>query len=398
MDCRSLDCGTLPVSANVSHFQGESGVAEYHLTMHPTEDGSIETQLEWLANAYQSALDSMGLGPQTAVLRRFFCTDLLNYAPALEAQPFANPSTAGEPCAVSWIGQPPMAPARVALWAYHISDPHAELDKAQDGASLTLQRGALSHHWTTGVTHADGVAQTTSETSYEQTRDILEHYGAFLRARNLTLAGNVVRTWFFVKDVDANYEGLVASRREFFAEHGLTPDTHFIASTGIDGTSANADALVAMDAYAVSGLRPEQVEYLEALDHLSPTHVYGVTFERATSVAYRDRKHVIISGTASIDSQGNILHPGDVSRQLGRTIENVEALLKQAGATLQDLCQLIVYVRDPSDHELACQQIREHFGAMPLEVVLAPVCRPGWLIELEGLAIIPAHRPELPLF
>lgn len=392
MDFRSLDCGALPVSANLSRFQGQSGVDEYHLTMHPTEYGSIETQLEWMLRAYQIALDSMGLGAETAVLRRFFCTDLLNHAAALEAQPFSNPRNVDEPCAVSWVCQPPIPPARVALWAYHIRDPHSELDKAQEGTSLTLKRGELSHHWTTGVTH------TTSETSYEQTRGIFEQYDAFLRGRNLTIADNVLRTWFFVQDVDANYSGLVAARREFFAKHGLTPDTHFIASTGIGGTCTNVAAKVAMDAYAVSGLRPGQVEYLEALDHLSPTHVYGVTFERATSVAYRDRRHVIISGTASIDSQGNILHPGNVSRQLDRTIENIEALLKQADATLEDLCLLIAYVRDPSDHKVACQQIRERFGDAPLEVVVAPVCRPGWLVEVEGLAIIPARKPELPMF
>lgn len=392
MECRSLDCGALPVTVNVSHFQGQSGVDEFHLTLRPTEYGSTETQLEWVLRAHQSALDALGLSARTAVLRRFFCSDLVNQADALVDRPFSNRRNVDEPCAVSWVRQPPIPPAKVALWAYHISDPECELDKAREGTSLTLHRGELSHHWTTGV------IPTTSETSYEQTRDIFEQYDAFLREWNLTIADHVLRTWLFVQDVDANYSGLVDARREFFAEHGLTPDTHFIASTGIDGGCANVGAKVAMDAYAVSGLRPEQVEYLEALEHLSPTHAYGVTFERATSVAYRDRKHVIISGTASIDSQGKILHPGNMSRQLDRTIENIEALLKQAGATLEDLCQLIAYVRDPGDHEAALRQMRERFGDVPLEVVVAPVCRPGWLIEVEGLAIVPACKPALPVF
>ncbi len=200
------------------------------------------------------------------------------------------------------------------------------------------------------------------------------------------------------KDIDANYQGLVSARREFFAEQGLSPDTHFIASTGVEGSSTNVDAKVVMDAYAVSGVRPGQVEYLKALDHLGPTYDYGVTFERATSVAYRDRKQVFISGTASIGPQGNILFPGNVYRQLDRTIENIEALLGHAGATLEDMCVLIAYIRDPSDHAVLWHEMRERFGDVPIEIVVAPVCRPGWLVEVEGLAIVPAFEPELPPF
>ena len=388
----SIGSLTVPVSVNVSRFEGQSGVDEYHLVVLPTEYESFDTQLEWVSLAYREALDSLGLDTQTAVLRRFFCSDLSNQKAALEARPFSNPRNADQPCAISWAGQAPVPPAEVALWAYHVSDPNGELDKIQDGASLTLTRGDISHHWTTGINCLTG------NTSYDQTRGIFKEYDAFLRARGLSLADNVIRTWLFVQDIDANYQGLVIARREFFAERGLTPDTHFIASSGIEGRHADVAAKVSMDAYAISGVRSEQIEFLAALDHLSPTHFYGVTFERGTSVAYRDRKHVIISGTASIDHRGNILYPGDVSRQLDRTIENIEALLKQAGAALEDMCAFIAYVRDPSDQAIARQQMRDRFGDVPLEVFVAPVCRPGWLIEVEGNAIVAASNPALPDF
>jgi enamine deaminase RidA (YjgF/YER057c/UK114 family) len=283
-------------------------------------------------------------------------------------------------------------PLKVALWAYHINDPECELRKTIEDTTLTLERGDLAHHWTTGLT------QPGTDGSYDQTRAIFEHYDDVLASRRMTLFDNAVRTWIYVKDVDANYMGMVDARREFFAEQGLTPDTHFVASTGIEGAYAELKACVTMDAYAIGGLQPGQVEFLSALDHLSHTHVYGVTFERATSVAYRDRKHILISGTASIDRDGEILFPGDVMRQLDRTIENMEALLKQRGATLRDMCVFTVYVRDPSDHQVAWQHMRERFGDAPIEVVVAPVCRPGWLIEAEGHAVVPASNPDLPVF
>jgi enamine deaminase RidA (YjgF/YER057c/UK114 family) len=392
MDYCTHDCGNLSASVNISHFQGRSGVDEYHLIVRPTEYGSIDVQLEWLLRAYRSALDAIGLGTGTAILRRFFCSDLVNQAAAMKASPISNPGGGDVSCALSWVGQPPVPPAKVTLWAYHIRDPKAELEKVREGTHLALRRGELSHHWTTGITCPTG------ETSYGQTRGVFERYDALLAKQGLSLADNVIRTWLFVRDIDANYQGLVAARREFFAECGLTPDTHFIASSGIEGASADVAAGVAMDAYAISGVRPDQIEYLAAPDHLSPTQTYGVTFERGTSVAYRDRTHVIISGTASIDHHGNILYPGDVSRQLDRTLDNIDALLKQAGAALEDMCVFIVYLRDPSDHAVARRRMQDRFGDAPIEILVAPVCRPGWLIEVEGMAVIPASNPTLPLF
>jgi len=392
MKCHCFNSEIMPATVSISHFRGKSGVDEYHLIVRPTEHESIEAQLDWVFRTYQDALDSIGLNTQTAVFRRFFCSDLINQAGALEARPFSNPKNQDEPCAVSWVCQSPLPPAKVSLWAYHISDPDCKLDKAQQGASLILGRGELSHCWTTGLTCPG------AETPYSQTRGIFEEYDAFLRAHGMTLADNLIRTWLYVQNIDANYHGLVTARKEFFAEHGLTPDTHFIASTGIEGTSANPAAKILLDAYAIRGVRPNQIRFLSALDHLSPTHLYGVTFERGTSIAYRDRKHILISGTASIDHQGKIMHEGDLSRQIDRTVENVEALLTPAGATLKDMCVLIAYVRDPGDQAIVWERIRERFGDIPMETIVAPVCRPGWLVEIEGMAIIPKQSPDLPPF
>ncbi len=392
MKCHSFNSETLPATVSISRFRGQSGTDEYHLIVRPTEHDSIDAQLDRVSRVYQDALDSIGLDTQTAVFRRFFCSDLINQTGALAARSFSNPQNHDEPCAVSWVCQSPLAPAKVSLWAYHISDADCKLDKTLQGASLILGRGELSHCWTTGLTHPAG------ETPYSQTRGTFEEYEAFLRARGMTLADNLIRTWLFVQNIDANYQGMVAARKEFFVEHGLTPETHFVASTGIEGTSANPASKILLDAYAIGGVRQEQIKYLSALDHLSPTQLYGVTFERGTSIAYRDRKHIFLSGTASIDHKGKILHEGDLSGQIDRTVENVEALLEPAGATLKDMCVLIAYVRDPGDQAVVWQQIRERFGDIPMETIVAPVCRPKWLVEVEGMAIIPVSAPELPAF
>ena len=385
-------CETAPAAVQVSCFRGDGGVSEYHLLVRPTESAGIDVQLDWIARAYHGALAAHGLGAGTALFRRFLCSDLVSQAPALAARSLSSRESPDEPCAVSWINQPPAPPARVAMWAYHVSDPTRPLDKRLDGPTLTWNRDGLSHLWTTGIACPD------SGTAGEQTRAVFREYAALLRSRSLSLADHAIRTWLFVQNIDANYEDVTAARRECFRKHGLTADTHFIASTGIEGTGADPRALVTLDAYAIAGVQANQIKFLAAPDHLGPTHVYGVTFERGTAVAYRDRTHVIISGTASIDPQGQILHAGDVSPQLDRALENVSALLRGAGATLRDMGVLIAYVRNPADQALVHERLRQRCGPVPIEVVVASICRPGWLVEVEGMAVIGTSRPELPAF
>ena len=170
----------------------------------------------------------------------------------------------------------------------------------------------------------------------------------------------------------------------------LTEKTHYIASTGIEGRHASPSVLVQMDAYAINGIVPEQIQYLYAPTHLNSTYEYGVTFERGTAVTYGDRKHIFISGTASIDNQGGILYPNDIVKQTERMFENIEVLLEEAGATCEDIVQSVTYLRDAADYKVVDNYIRTHHPNLPHLIVLAPVCRPGWLIETECMAIAPA--------
>ena len=210
----------------------------------------------------------------------------------------------------------------------------------------------------------------------------------------MTLADNCVRTWFFVRDVDVNYQGVVDARREKFDSCGLTPKTHYIASTGIEGKPDRRDVFVRMDAYSVEGLSEGQQQYLYARDYLNPTYEYGVTFERGVRVDYGDRSHIFISGTASIDNRGRVVHAGDVRRQTERMWENVEALLKEAGCTFDDLGQMIVYLRDVADYTVVKGMYDERFPDTPRVFVYAPVCRPGWLIEMECMGVKSLENKE----
>ena len=215
---------------------------------------------------------------------------------------------------------------------------------------------------------------------------LLDDLSSALQAHGMTLQDDCVRTWLFVQNIDVNYKGVVDGRNSVFDRHGLTCDTHFISSTGIEGRTLNHANKVMLDAVAVKGIGVEQ-QYLYGASHLNRTSEYGVRFERGTVVRYPDFKHVFISGTASIDNKGQVMYPGDIVRQTGRMIENVEVLLAESGCSFNDVPAITVYLRDPSDYAVVKQILAERFPEHPLIVTLAPVCRPGWLIEMECVAI-----------
>lgn len=358
-------------TVEISCFSRPTGVKEYHVMVHAMRpEQTFQEQLDAVLTTYYQLLRT-NLPGASSVLKRYFLSDAANqYAQLLASVPEVPA------CACSVVEQAPLNGTKVGLWAYLLSDIGA------GNFSAGLYR--VKHN---GYTHLWGASSTAvAPTSEEQTSLLLNDYVVQLLSNGGRLAKNCIRTWLFVQNVDVNYGGVVKARNELFYTQGLTDKTHFISSTGINGRNADPTSLVQLDTYAVVGLKPEQIKFLYAPTHLNPTYEYGVSFERGTRVDYGDRRQVFISGTASIDNKGNILHLGDIRQQTDRMLENVGALLAEAECTFNDVGQMIVYLRDVADYAVVRNIFEERFPDVPKMIVHAPVCRPGWLIEMECMA------------
>lgn len=365
MTYSSIKWDDLGVVAECSAFIGK-GVSEHHVMLHVEPRGEqFAGQLQRICAAAQQL--TARLEDASPVLKRYFLSDATNQAPLIPAD---------TSCAVDLIQQPPLDGSKVALWIYLVEG----LDVETCESLICYRHNGYTHLWQVGLTSPDG-------NSAQQTTDVLQAYESLLQRNAATLLDDCVRTWFFVRDVDTQYAGMVKARRENFVEQGLTAATHYIASTGIQGIPANPRALIQMGAYAIKGLKPGQQHYLKALSHLNPTIEYGVTFERGTVVDYGDRSHCFISGTASIDNKGQVLHVGDIAMQTRRMWENVEALLSEGHFSNEDLAQIVIYLRDVADYARVRQMFSEHYPSVPVVITYAPVCRPEWLIEMECIAI-----------
>ena len=67
--------------------------------------------------------------------------------------------------------------------------------------------------------------------------------------------------------------------------------------------------------------------------------------------------------------------------------ENVEKLLEEGGSSMDDVMEMLVYLRDMADYETVRALFDERFPRTPKVFLLAPVCRPTWLIEMECVAL-----------
>jgi len=294
------------------------------------------------------------------VFIRFFLSDAQNQAAALRArldawQLQASPS-AGP--AVSIVEQPPLDGSRIAALVQ----------------TSSRRSEAMFHSLRLSDEEAAG------RDSYAQARLLFARYLDIIRPLGLDLKTHCVRTWIYVRDIDSNYAGLVKARNDVFDEEGLSCDTHYIASTGIGGATEGRHAVVAIDFLTRPDIVEQDKTYLKALSHLSPTHDYGVAFERGVKLS---DGRIFISGTASIDSRGQVLYEGDVIAQTDRLLENVSELLREGGSSLDRVPYFVVYLRDISDFSVVDAYMQERFPSVPRVILEARVCRPTWLVEME---------------
>ena len=103
---------------------------------------------------------------------------------------------------------------------------------------------------------------------------------------------------------------------------------------------------------------------------------------------------ISVSGTAS--TQGSkVRHVGNPYRQALYTLSSINLVLKERGATLRDVPQLRVYVKNPEHYRIMKYVVEKMCPGIPVIYVNSDVCRGDWLIEIEGFAFVKKKRKQL---
>ncbi len=83
---------------------------------------------------------------------------------------------------------------------------------------------------------------------------------------------------------------------------------------------------------------------------------------------------------------------GDPAAQAEQAMSNIETLLREAGARLEHICKITIYLTDPRFREAVYRTVgRRLRGVYPVStgIVVAGLARPEWLVELDVIAVIP---------
>jgi 2-iminobutanoate/2-iminopropanoate deaminase len=159
----------------------------------------------------------------------------------------------------------------------------------------------------------------------------------------------------------------------------------------------------------------EFAEILQAIAH-SPINKRAITnhavlneafayakpssFSRGMRIDLDGLTILLISGTASIDENGDTVHVGDFRNQMRRTLANITGLLVSEGCSWRDVVRTTCYLRDIERDYEAFNEERTAFykeqGLDPLPAstgIQAILCRPELLVEIEAIAMFRTDKP-----
>lgn len=120
------------------------------------------------------------------------------------------------------------------------------------------------------------------------------------------------------------------------------------------------------------------------------------SFSRALAFRPGTSTMMLISGTASVNEEGETVHVGDFRAQLWRTFRNITKLLQAEGMTWHDIVRTTCYIRDIERDYADFNEVRTAFydwlGLDPLPAstaIQARICRSDLLVEIEAIALRP---------
>lgn len=312
-----------------------------------------------------------------------------------------------------FVVQPPCDGHGLAIEAWAISTNTAKVEYHSP------RLGTVEHDGLRWIHASGGSLKQQGRTAYEQAVEAFEGMNKVLGEAGASFS-DVVRTWLYqggITDMEGEterYRELNRARTDFFADipfysralmAGVNGRAVYPASTGI-GTLEHGLITTCLALQTkredVKILPLENPLQTAAFDY--PEHYSAKTpkFARAMAVRFGDHVTTWISGTASIVNSETV-HIGDAEKQTEQTLTNIERLIDaenfarlgwpDAGATLDDLAKVRVYVKHQEDHEKCRAVCERRLGRIPAIYAQADVCRPDLLVEIEGVAFSPLRKP-----
>jgi aminoacrylate peracid reductase len=101
---------------------------------------------------------------------------------------------------------------------------------------------------------------------------------------------------------------------------------------------------------------------------------------------------LFISGTTATDDEGNLVGEGDIVAQTRQIFRRIGKILEAAGASFDDIVMTTDYITTTEGYRGTAEVRREFFkNGFPAAtgVIVAGLLRPGALIEIDAIAVVP---------
>jgi len=267
---------------------------------------------------------------------------------------------------------------------------------------VIIEREDAKRLYLSGVT-----ADSLCEPIYKQSEAVFAIIDEILLSEQIPVY-SITRQWNYIEQITAvkegkqNYQEFNNARSVYYDKVDWT--NGYPAATGI-GTLFGG---IMVDLNAEKGDNWQ----ITAIDNplQIPAHVYSEKvlissrnaeakkkttpkFERAKAVETTEGKLIYISGTAAIRGE-NSLKNMEIQEHTRTTLENIEYLISAKNRANYGvyptaeaaLLHFRIYLKYMEHYTVVRQIIEAHYPDLPVGYVLADVCRPELLIEIEGLA------------
>ena len=109
------------------------------------------------------------------------------------------------------------------------------------------------------------------------------------------------------------------------------------------------------------------------------------------SPVVRTGNTIYVAGQVGQDANGNMVGPGDIRAQADQVIANLRTALASAGAGLEHLVRITIYMTDPRYRDAMRDITRQYLGAaLPAStlLVVSALARPECLLEIDAIAVL----------
>lgn len=131
-----------------------------------------------------------------------------------------------------------------------------------------------------------------------------------------------------------------------------------------------------------------------SVDYLKPKGMHLNTAFTQALVVPPEARLLMIGGQNSVDADGNLVD-GDLGAQTAKALENMRLCLEAAGAGFHQLVKVTIYIAGDLDIRPGFEAWMKAAGQPtnpPIVTVLKVLAlgRPGVLVEIEGIAVLPS--------